>query len=397
MDRTIVDCIVIGCGPAGASTALTLNACGINTLVVEQQSNDPAERRFAVGESLPPQITPILHSLGLYEHLQNRTENGYHLESFAHVSSWGSEELNYSNFIFNMHQSGWHLDRKQFDCDLIDQVKASGINILTKTKFIKANKNQDKNWEVEIFSEETKESKKIIGKWLIDATGRKNIVLNKRLQNCTREHDDKLLAFYCVYASNSTEEEIKEKGEDNFNATLVEAVEDGWWYTSHLPNNQRIVIYHTDDNLPSAKEARTGKGFLSKLQETKHIYKVLENYHYETEDELRPICTLASSSYYTRDARVYSEEKLLAVGDAAQAFDPLSSQGIMTALLSGVYCANIVNRCLKNPDSNLANIEFYFETLNNIYNEYLDKRFYYYSTESRFSDHPFWQKRNQAK
>src|SRR6202035_4889182 len=38
--------------------------------------------------------------------------------------------------------------------------------------------------------------------------------------------------------------------------TFIEAVEDGWWYSAPLPDNRRVLAFHTDANLASAAIAR---------------------------------------------------------------------------------------------------------------------------------------------
>ena len=37
--------------------------------------------------------------------------------------------------------------------------------------------------------------------------------------------------------------------------TVVEAVEDGWWYTAPLPDGRRVLAFFTDADLPAARIA----------------------------------------------------------------------------------------------------------------------------------------------
>jgi flavin-dependent dehydrogenase len=80
----------------------------------------------------------------------------------------------------------------------------------------------------------------------------------------------------------------------------------------------------------------------------------------------------------------------LAVGDAAFSFDPLSSQGILTALYSGMKAGEaLVEHLSGNPDA-LAN---YDHRLAAIYNAYLRNRSMYYMLEARWAERPFWRRR----
>src|SRR5437762_7632837 len=40
--------------------------------------------------------------------------------------------------------------------------------------------------------------------------------------------------------------------------TVVEAVEDGWWYTAPIPDNRRVLAFLTDADLPQARIAHDG-------------------------------------------------------------------------------------------------------------------------------------------
>lgn len=80
----------------------------------------------------------------------------------------------------------------------------------------------------------------------------------------------------------------------------------------------------------------------------------------------------------------------LAVGDAAISFDPLSSQGIMTGLYSGVNAGRAMARSL-GGDPNL--VEEYLRRLDGIYRAYRTNLETYYAAEGRWSDRPFWKRR----
>lgn len=49
---------------------------------------------------------------------------------------------------------------------------------------------------------------------------------------------------------------------------MVESAPSGWWYTTKLPGDKQLITFYTDDDLPSARLARTGEGFKQLLRET---------------------------------------------------------------------------------------------------------------------------------
>jgi flavin-dependent dehydrogenase len=78
-----------------------------------------------------------------------------------------------------------------------------------------------------------------------------------------------------------------------------------------------------------------------------------------------------------------------AVGDAACTHDPLSSQGIVTALAAGVEAGRIV----AHPESRRRQYE---TAIREGYARYVAQWLNYYLTEQRWPDAPFWRKRHLA-
>ncbi|MDQ3913117.1 MAG: tryptophan 7-halogenase, partial [Actinomycetota bacterium] len=83
----------------------------------------------------------------------------------------------------------------------------------------------------------------------------------------------------------------------------------------------------------------------------------------------------------------------LAAGDAALAFDPLSSQGIYHALRSGLLAARAIEDCQAGDQTALG--EYSWETQRR-FDRYLRMRAEYYSQERRWSCSAFWQRRQNA-
>lgn len=80
----------------------------------------------------------------------------------------------------------------------------------------------------------------------------------------------------------------------------------------------------------------------------------------------------------------------LAVGDAAVAFDPLSSQGVYKALESGIRAARAIHGHF---EGDAGALHSYVGELNKSFDHYLALRNKYYGLERRWTRSTFWHRR----
>ena len=93
----------------------------------------------------------------------------------------------------------------------------------------------------------------------------------------------------------------------------------------------------------------------------------------------------------------------MAVGDSAQAYDPLSSQGIDKALKDASLAGHMIHYALTDDqpsDAGLGRgnryIQQYDQRQRQQWQTYLTQRDAYYNMQPRWSDQPFWQRRRQS-
>ena len=122
---TEYDCIVIGGGPSGSTTAALVADAGYRVLLVERD----VEPRRKVGESLMPESYWVFERLGVLEGLKN----GPFAEKVGvqFVSSSGKES---SPFLFTRHDPRacgrtWHVERAKFDPFLLENAAKKGVEV----------------------------------------------------------------------------------------------------------------------------------------------------------------------------------------------------------------------------------------------------------------------------
>ncbi len=335
------DVTVIGSGPAGSITALTLAQLGRKVLLVDRAPQSPFRK---IGESLPGGARAIFRQLGILAIV----DNGPHQLSYGNEIVWGSDRITSTDFISDPNGPGWHLDRQAFDEDL-------------KRAAIKAGA----TWKIA----EASEMAFTTSPWVVDATGRNSYIARSR--GAVRTADDDLMAAY-VWTN--------PKENDKDTRTLVEATSQGWWYTSLLPAGKRIVAFHTDAK-SLAPLLRSRSAWESSLEETLHVKQKVER-----SEPLSPQSIQAWGGRLDE----FTGDGWLAVGDAALSFDPLSSQGIFNALYTGMKAGEALHSALS---GNSKSILEYRDRLESIRSSYLENRRQIYKSESRFSTSVFWKQR----
>lgn len=358
------DAAIIGGGPAGAATALALARRGYAAAIIER-SNYHQPR---IGETLPPAVQPLLASLGVWEEFLAQK----HSPSFSTRSAWGQADLYDNDFIFNPYGSGWHVDRACLDAGLAQWAEKAGAYVCRSSRVLSyARANDASSWQIELAHGERRRS--LRARFLVDATGRASWLAGT--QGSSRITYDHLVGITSFWSPSSPQSV-------NDNPTLIEAVEEGWWYSAVLPDSRLVLAYMTDADLYSKAQKRSNNYWQQQLQRTTHTKSRAKRY----QPVAGSFVMAANSSRLDRIAGDY----WLAVGDAAVACDPLSGQGIYRALQSGIRSARAIDEHLAGRDQSSAQ---YAMEIGQGFEHYLIKRTDYYQRENRWPDAIFWQRR----
>ncbi len=321
------DVVVLGGGPAGAATAVQLARAGRSVVIIEKSHYEAAR----IGETLPASARRSLERLGVWDEFLAAG----HRPSSAVLSVWGEAEIHDSHSIFNPYGHGWHIDRQRFDTMLAGAASRAGARLYPHAQMSSCRPLGAAGWQLELRSAlpDGRRSDLLRAGFVVDATGRTGVWA--RQQGANRIGDDRLVALVgrlTARARAHAEHECPGSGHDH--CTLVEACRDGWWYSALLPAGGAIATYLTDaDLLPS--RARWSTLWRARLHETIYTRTRLD----ALEMAAAPTVVAATSSRLDR----ITGRDWLAVGDAAMAFDPLSSQGLSTALRSALSAADALN------------------------------------------------------
>jgi flavin-dependent dehydrogenase len=346
------DAIIAGAGPAGSVAAHVLARKGRKVLLMDGVPHG----RFKVGESLPGSALRILRELGL----PVPDAHGPHTQIGGNLSSWNSEELTATDFFHDPDGPGWRLDRIRFDTALRDAASVSGA--VFKEARVSEVARQDKFWQVRLDTGEMMNAH-----WLIDATGR-SAALARKL-GATWMRDTPLTALYAVG---------KPQKEFRLNRTVVEAVEQGWWYAGLLPSGAPIAGFHLLSE-HAAFFAASPAAWKQALFETRHLANSFLNVMFDF-----PLRALDASG--GRLSQFWGNG-WLACGDAALSFDPVSSQGILTALHNGMMAGLTVHATLSGDNTAL---DSYSSRLEEIRRIYLLRCRGIYRSETRWPISYFW-------
>ena len=343
------DVVIVGAGPAGSACASVLTGRGLTVLLVD----DGRRHGSWAGESLPPGGIDLMRSV-----FGDDVVVG-HRSAYGVRSSWGSGELGTTDFITTPLGDGLVLDRARFDAQCRDHARSRGATVIPGR--FAAMSSSGAEW-----TSTMQDGGRVRSRWLIDATGRSSSV-GVRI-GARRERSDRLVAQVLV---------TEDRG-DPVAGTIIEAVPEGWWYSTPLPGNRRVVAMLTDADLLAPTGDRSAR-WHSALARTSHV-----------SDAVGTITGDGEPAVHRADTSVLhpmSGDRWCAIGDAAASWDPLSSQGLMSAVLMGARAGRALD-----DETAMQALE---RDIHLLRSEHAALQSYFYGLERRWADDAFWHRRQR--
>lgn len=344
-----VDLVVVGGGPAGSAAALRARVAGLSvTLVVAP------DRRPGTIESLPPAGRRLLADLGCWDAFLSSGPT----PSRGARSYWGSEVGYDVSSLRDPDGAGWLVDRAGFDALL--RASAGSAGTVLRAGRVRGVVRESPGLRL-ILSD----GAAVTGRFVIDATGRSSAVAARL--GARRRQQDRTVAELRRYRSPAADRR-----------TVIAAVADGWWYSLGNDSGSRLVGRIMDHaGFPG------GSGFWANVPEG--IAALLDR------AEAKPgTYRVAANSGWLEP---FAGPDWAAAGDAALSFDPLSSQGLLTALFTGRSAADAACSVLSGRPDGPAEHAARLASIRDTYRQNLA---YFYRLEQRWPHAPFWAARQES-
>jgi flavin-dependent dehydrogenase len=245
---------------------------------------------------------------------------------------------------------------------------ATGVEVLKDGRLTGSSALAGGGWAIE--AEIPGERRTYIARRVLDCSGRRAVFAHHR--GARRQITDRLVAILGLLRASECEED----------ATLVvEATPYGWWYTVVEPLRGRVVGLLSDGDLLRELGARYRGKWWNLLSATRHVGPLA------LQSASVPVDLIVVAANSTRLTRMCGDG-WAAAGDAAATYDPLSSQGIITALHMGHVAADALD------DGSAAAQREYSDFVDRVIRKYERDRCRVYGSNRRWSRLPFWQRRD---
>jgi flavin-dependent dehydrogenase len=327
------DALIIGGGPAGASSAAILAEYGHRVLVLEREKFP----RYHIGESMIPFTYQPMERLGLIPMMKS---SGF-VKKYSVVFISPSGRASQPFYFFNRYDresvaQTWQVLRSEFDQILLNNARAKGAEVMeeiTVKELLREGgrvvgvRAQKKGGEVVEFRAPI----------TLDCSGKEAFT---SVRNGWRMKDPYLnkIAVWTYYKGSKREPGIDE------GATTVAYVPDKGWFW-HIPQHNDML---------SVGVVAEGK-YLTRdgVREPEQIFKreIEQNAwikdHLSVGQQIGQYFIISEYSHHTRHC---GSEGLLLVGDAFAFLDPVFSSGLMLALKSGTMAGDAVHKAIVERD-----------------------------------------------
>jgi flavin-dependent dehydrogenase len=281
--------------------------------------------RPRVGESLLPAIVPLLDVLGI----RREVESAAFLRPRGTLLQWaGAMEYRRSS-----PDAGFQVDRGRFDAIVLDAARAAGARVLQPARARRPTRHGD-GWRTAVSAEG---GITVASRLVADCSGRSGWLRQTRRRSAPRT-----LALYAYWR------DVPLPGPE----TRVEAGDAHWYWGAPLPDGLFNAAVFVDRSI-AAPAIRAGGA--------DRFYE-----HLVARSSLLAQCRRGQRAGGVRVCEATPSQvdtpittDAISIGEAAFSIDPLSSQGVQSALGSALHAAAAVHTIVERPADAALGIAFY--------------------------------------
>lgn len=350
---------IIGGGPAGCACALALAQHGVHDVLLIE-AGDYAQ--FRIGESIPPEANRLFQALGIAQDFFAEQ----HAPCHGSCSWWGSDKRGYNDALLHPLGHGWHLERARFNRFLARQARLRGTEVLLRASLAASAPADGGGFALQLMLGDPAHPRPaaIHAGTVVDASGTRAVFARQR---GSRKIDT--LPLVCLAMR------FAAPAGASCGLTHLEAVEHGWWYGAHLPDATLLLAFYGDAATVRARRLQHAGHWLAWLAAAPNTAALAR----DAVPLAGGVLSFPAPSYCLD--RLHGEG-WLAIGDAASACDPVTSQGIVKALANGMAAAAAI--------AGHATPGAVAQAVAQRHADYLAQRRHYYGWEQRWPESPFW-------
>jgi flavin-dependent dehydrogenase len=345
------DICVVGGGPAGILAAVKLYQLGFSTLLIDagQQHKGPDV------QSVSPGVLSLLRTVGLYT---GQIEKCFTPIRQARILWTGAVEE-------NNRPSGFLVHRHILDKNLMIAAKKMGVHVMQPASVTNC-RLLNNHWELQVIQSKAYSIFKT--KFLVDATGKKSILRCSKIRTGAQT-----IAITGTWKN----------PHNPIKSTWLESAAENWLWGAKISDDFFHVTVFAD---PSALDGRSGlmRQYISAIRGSILFRDSLKS------SVVGKLGTSDVSPYYFNHT---AGRNFIKIGEAGAGLDPLSSQGIQSALSNAIQGAIVVNTILAKPDRQDIALEFYKLRQQEFIQDHLIIRSKSYSSAACWQDRPFWKNR----
>jgi len=372
----VIDVLIAGGGPAGATAAHLLASWGWSVVVV----NRAPGARPGLAESLPPSTRKLLAFLGQLD----AVEAARFQPNLGNIARWAGQA-----HVTHADSSGFHVSRAAFDPVLRQVARQSGAQMIEGV--VQHIDLIDPIRVDYVTSRGRKEMCRV--RRLLDCSGRAGVIARHGLRR--EKPGYRTLAI-------TQEWECHRDAADERTHTFVESYGDGWAWSVPLSATRRQCTVMIDParfghqtDVPSGQSGDwwVGRTSIGAVYE-RELAKAPELTTRLVRG--RPVSHAWACNASPYHAPRAAEAAALLVGDAASFIDPLSSAGVKKALLSAWRAAVVTNTCLTRPDMTSPATDFHVRRESEVYEECRRLSRQFFAEAAATYDDRFWSARAES-